>query len=82
MPSRQDDPPRCVKVTNVPLDLDSRDIKEAFEGEAGKVLHCHLSRGVATLRFFSAEDAKRAVKMFDRGELNGRTIHVQLERER
>lgn len=78
---RYDDGPRSVKVTNVPLDLDWRDIKDAFEVEAGKIHHCELNRGIALLRFASAEDAKRAVKMFDRGELNGRTIHVELERE-
>lgn len=80
-PGRYDEGPKSVKVTNVPLDLDWRDIKDAFEVEAGKIQHCELIRGIATLRFTSAEDAKRAVKMFDRGELNGRTIHVELGRE-
>jgi len=70
-----------IKVTNVPRDLGARDIKHAFEAEAGKTTSCELDgkRGVAYLTFAFPEDARKAVETFDRGELNGKTITVTLE---
>lgn len=68
-----------IKVTNVPSDLEATDIKEAFEAEAGRTTSCSLKRGVAYLEFTNAEDARKAVETFDRGELNGKTITVTLE---
>jgi len=70
---------RRIKVTNVPRDLSARDIKEAFEAEAGKTTQCELDRGVAFVTFTCTEDARKAVQTFDRGELNGKTIQVTLE---
>lgn len=69
---------RTVRVCNVPRNLDSRDIKEAFE-DNGPVLRCEVERGVAIITFENAADAKKAVQTFDRGELNGQTIFVSLE---
>jgi len=68
-----------IKVSNVPRDLKARDIKHAFEAEAGKTTSCELERGTAFLEFERAEDARKAVETFDRGELNGKTIQVILE---
>jgi len=68
-----------IKVTNVPRDLASRDIKDAFEAEAGKTVSCELDRGVAYLTFMRTADARKAVETFDRGELNGKTIAVTLD---
>mmetsp|Transcript_87021 Transcript_87021/g.182143 ORF Transcript_87021/g.182143 Transcript_87021/m.182143 type:complete len:424 (-) Transcript_87021:137-1408(-) len=67
-----------IKVTNVPLDLDRREIKEAF-GERGRVLKCEVDRGVAYVTFERASEAKKAMQTFDRGELNGQTIYVSLD---
>merc|ERR1719436_1331085 len=67
-----------IKVCNVPKNLDSRDIKEAFE-DTGRVLRCEVERGVANIIFSTLNDAKKAVTTFDRGELNGQTIFVTLE---
>lgn len=68
-----------VKVKNIPRDLEAQDIKEAFEAEAGKVARCELERGTAWITFVRHEDAKKAVQTFDRGELNGNIIAVQLD---
>jgi len=69
-----------IKVKNIPHDLDWRDIKGAFESEAGKIARCELERGVAWITFNRPEDARKAVETFDRGELNGKTIEVSIER--
>eukprot|EP00971_Amphidinium_carterae_P235280 4668820-Amphidinium_carterae.1 len=69
-----------VKVTNIPRDLDPRDIKEAFEEETGKIVECDVDRGTAFMTFKTPEAAKKAVETFDRGELNGQTIEVVLTR--
>lgn len=68
-----------IKVANVPRDLAARDIKHAFEAEAGKTTSCELDRGIAYLSFVKPEDARKAVETFDRGELNGKIITVTLE---
>eukprot|EP00421_Protoceratium_reticulatum_P017097 CAMPEP_0168397802 /NCGR_PEP_ID=MMETSP0228-20121227/21252_1 /TAXON_ID=133427 /ORGANISM="Protoceratium reticulatum, Strain CCCM 535 (=CCMP 1889)" /LENGTH=499 /DNA_ID=CAMNT_0008411287 /DNA_START=12 /DNA_END=1508 /DNA_ORIENTATION=- len=67
-----------IRVSNVPKNLDWRDIKEAFE-DNGRVTRCEVERGVAWVTFESAVDAKKAVQTFDRGELNGQTIFVTHE---
>jgi len=67
-----------IRVSNVPKNLDWRDIKEAFE-DNGRVTRCEVERGVAYVTFSSAADAKKAVQTFDRGELNGQTIYVTHE---
>merc|ERR1712203_193018 len=58
--------PRRVKVTNVPFDLDSRDIKEAFESAAGKIVSCDVDveRGCAWMLFARPEHARKAVATF------------------
>mmetsp|Transcript_183329 Transcript_183329/g.581366 ORF Transcript_183329/g.581366 Transcript_183329/m.581366 type:complete len:378 (+) Transcript_183329:760-1893(+) len=77
-PARTDTSGTRIKVTNVPLDLDRRDIKEAFE-DRGRVIRCEVDRGVAFVTFERAIDAKKAIQTFDRGELNGQTIFVSQE---
>jgi len=80
----EEEPPertsKQIKVKNIPHDLDWRDIKGAFEAEAGKIARCELDKGVAWITFQHAEDARKAVETFDRGELNGKTIEVSMER--
>lgn len=77
--ARTSEPAGCrIKVTNVPLDLDRHDIKEAFE-DRGRIVRCEVDRGVAMITFERAADAKQAVQTFDRGELNGQTIFVSLD---
>lgn len=71
--------PKSIKVTNIPKELKAADVREAFEGETGKVVLCELSRGVARITFAKAKDAQKAVDTFDRGELNGKIITVVLE---
>jgi len=73
-------PTKSIKVKNIPHDLDWRDIKGAFEAEAGKILRCELEKGTAWITFVRPEDARKAVETFDRGELNGKTIEVSMER--
>mmetsp|Transcript_34775 Transcript_34775/g.75578 ORF Transcript_34775/g.75578 Transcript_34775/m.75578 type:complete len:402 (-) Transcript_34775:9-1214(-) len=79
-PSERDRSEKSVKVTNIPTDLDWRDIKGAFENEAGKILRCEMEKGTAWITFEKASDARKAVDTFDRGELNGRTIEVTIVR--
>lgn len=84
--SRYDDdapperPSKQIKVKNIPHNLDWRDIKSAFEAEAGKISRCELDNGTAWITFLRPEDARKAVDTFDRGELNGKTIEVSIER--
>jgi len=66
-------------VTNIPRDLETDDIRNAFEGEAGPVVNCAMRNGTAWITFQHPNDAQRAVDTFDRGELNGRTISVVFE---
>lgn len=68
-----------VRVSNVPRNLDWRDIKDAFQ-DIGRVVECEVERGVAYVIFDNAVDAKKAVQTFDRGELNGQTIFVTHEK--
>eukprot|EP00448_Togula_jolla_P041117 CAMPEP_0170628380 /NCGR_PEP_ID=MMETSP0224-20130122/32641_1 /TAXON_ID=285029 /ORGANISM="Togula jolla, Strain CCCM 725" /LENGTH=455 /DNA_ID=CAMNT_0010955777 /DNA_START=1 /DNA_END=1368 /DNA_ORIENTATION=- len=67
-----------IRVTGVPTNLDWRDVQEAFE-DTGRVLKCEVKGGVAWITYKSALEAKKAVQTFDRGELNGQTIYVELE---
>lgn len=69
-----------IKVANIPRDLGMRDIREAFEAEAGRVEHCEMRGDTAYIEFGNAKDARKAVDTFDRGELNGRTIEVTFDR--
>jgi len=75
---RPEDDATNVEVSNIPLDLTTADIRYAFETQAGEILSCRLDRGVALIRFRRFEAARRAVDTFDRGELNGRRIQVEM----
>jgi len=66
-------------VKNIPLGLDSRDIRDAFQSATGVVTSCKLSHdGTARISFDRPEDAKKAVATFDQGELNGNIISVHV----
>lgn len=67
-----------IKVTNVPSNLNRRDVKEAFE-DSGTVVQCIVERGTSWVTFANAMDAKKAMYTFDRGQLNGNTIYVTLD---
>lgn len=67
-----------VKVTNIPKELDWRDIREAFENETGQIMSCDMRDGTAFLEFRYRKDALQAVETFDLGELNNSTISVKL----
>eukprot|EP00969_Alexandrium_andersonii_P335515 14828534-Alexandrium_andersonii.AAC.1 len=69
-------PSKHIEVRNIPLDLDWRDIKVAFEAEAGKIDRFRLKGGTAWITFKCPEDARKVVETFDRGELNGKMIEV------
>eukprot|EP00933_Yihiella_yeosuensis_P047131 TRINITY_DN4282_c1_g1_i1.p1 TRINITY_DN4282_c1_g1~~TRINITY_DN4282_c1_g1_i1.p1 ORF type:complete len:464 (-),score=125.33 TRINITY_DN4282_c1_g1_i1:34-1341(-) len=71
-------PRKTIRVSNVPRNLDKRDIQEAFE-DNGEVERCEVERGVAIITYTRASDAKKAVATFDRGELNGQTIFVAFD---
>ena len=68
---------KMVKVTNVPYDLTWQDVKDAFKS-AGPVERVELDKGVAWVKFSDARDASTAVKTYDGGEMNGRTIKVAI----
>lgn len=67
-----------IRVSNIPRNLDRRDIQEAFE-DCGRVVSCELNRGTAFVTFKNGTDAKKAAQTFDRGELNGQTILVTID---
>jgi RNA recognition motif-containing protein len=75
---RRTDSRRRVTVTNVPYDLTSKDLREAFES-VGDVERCHVDRGKAWVTFRTAREAQQAVRTYDRGEINGRTIRAVIE---
>lgn len=68
-----------IKVTNVPRDLDLRDIRDAFETETGKVAQCEQEGRTVYMTFAFPGSAKKAIETFDKGELNGKTISVALD---
>lgn len=69
---------RKIRVSNIPKNLDKRDIEEAFS-ETGRLVSVQVDRGVAFITFETTGDARQAVQTFDRGELNGQTIRVTFE---
>jgi len=69
---------RKIRVSNIPKNLDWRDIKEAFSDQ-GRLEKVVVERGVAFITFETVSEARKAVQTFDRGELNGQTIHVTFE---
>jgi len=68
-----------VKVTNIPPNLSSRDIREAFENETGEIIRCEMDKeGTCWIDYKHRNHAVKAVDTFDLGELNNRTIGVTL----
>lgn len=80
-PAPRSSGPRSIKVTNIPHDLETLDIQNAFEQEAGPIEKCVLRKGTAWITFERSSDAQRAVETFDRGELNGQLIDVVILRD-
>merc|ERR1719329_837665 len=68
-----------IRVSNVPSDLDLRDIRDAFEAETGKIAECQQEGRTVYMIFERPEAAKRAIETFDKGELNGKTIAVTFD---
>ena len=62
----------------MPRGLGRRDVKEAFEAEAGRVAKCEVRSNEAKILFHRSVSARKAVDIFNQGELNGRTIGVKL----
>mmetsp|Transcript_40419 Transcript_40419/g.125789 ORF Transcript_40419/g.125789 Transcript_40419/m.125789 type:complete len:126 (-) Transcript_40419:62-439(-) len=67
-----------VKVRNVPPNLPERDLRNAFEASTGEILRFELIRDTAYITFSRPEDAQKAVETFDRGNLNGNCIDVEI----
>ena len=68
---------KMVKVTNIPYDLTWHDVKDAFKA-VGQVDRCELDKGTAWVTFADSRDAVAAVKSYDGGDMNGRTIKVTI----
>jgi len=78
-PTSSDSQAKKVKVTNLPFDLDENDITKAFEKEAGRIVDCWSeNKGSIVMIFERAQDAQTAVDTYHKGELNKRTIDVEL----
>jgi RNA recognition motif-containing protein len=68
---------RTVIVTNVPSDLDSKDLKRAFSA-VGVVELCLIVDGMTQITFNTAESALKAVETYNKGKLNGQRIAVKV----
>lgn len=68
---------KTVKVTNIPYDLAWKDVKDAFSS-AGEIERCDVQKGTAWITFYDTQGAQKALKDYDGGEMNGRTIRVSL----
>jgi RNA recognition motif-containing protein len=66
-----------VNVTNVPSDLDWKDLKSAFSVVGGVEL-CITLDGMTQITFSTAESALKAVETYHNGKLNGQRIAVKL----
>eukprot|EP00969_Alexandrium_andersonii_P040507 1776040-Alexandrium_andersonii.AAC.1 len=65
-------------VRNIPADLSCRDIETAFEQAVGTIVSCKLNKDMARITFLNSRAARKAVDIFDQGEMNGNIIEVSL----
>lgn len=76
-------------VGNIPFRVLESDLYDLFS-QAGVVTSCNLmidratgrSRGFAFIEFSTPEEAQKAVQMFDKYELHGRALTVNIARPR
>ena len=69
-----------VRVSNVPRELSSGDIEEAFS-QSGKVRKCRSTgAGSFSVVFENEKDASDAIYRYDGGSLNGSKIRVEMQR--
>ena len=79
---------RGIFVSGLNFKARTRDI-ESFFGKAGKILKCDLqkdsatgkSKGNATVQYASAEDARKAVQIFDGQKFMSMRLNVRPDRE-
>ncbi len=64
-----------VRVTNIPYDVTWREVKDAF-AKTAPVERCDVKDGEATISFKTHSDAKRAIEVYNGGNMNGRSIKV------
>ncbi|PLW43734.1 hypothetical protein PCANC_19421 [Puccinia coronata f. sp. avenae] len=76
---------RLLFVGNLPFNLQWQDLKDLFR-QAGNILRADVamtgegrSRGYGTVLFSTAEDAMKAVDMYDGYELKGRALKVRFD---
>lgn len=68
---------KTVKVTNIPYDLAWKDVRDAFSS-AGEIERCDVQKGTAWITFYDTHGAQKALRDYDGGDMNGRTIRVSL----
>lgn len=79
---------RGIFVSNIDYKAGSRDLKDYFK-KAGEIVNFQLqkdpatgkSKGCATVQYAAANDAVRAVRMFDREQFMGLILKVRLDKE-
>ena len=64
---------RKVRITNIPYDVNWRDVKEAF-AKTVAVERCDVEKGEAVIIFGSHADALKAINTYNGGNMNGRVI--------
>eukprot|EP00397_Hematodinium_sp_SG-2012_P024091 GEMP01025077.1.p1 GENE.GEMP01025077.1~~GEMP01025077.1.p1 ORF type:complete len:229 (+),score=54.96 GEMP01025077.1:59-745(+) len=69
---------RRILVENIPRNLDSKDLEEAFL-EVGKVHHVEVEGGKAWVIFASSKEAYEAEHRYDGGQINKQTIRVSVQ---
>ncbi|OAV94897.1 hypothetical protein, variant [Puccinia triticina 1-1 BBBD Race 1] len=76
---------RLLFVGNLPFNLQWQDLKDLFR-QAGNILRADVattvegrSRGFGTVLFATAEDALKALEMYDGYELKGRALKVRFD---
>ncbi|KNZ51747.1 hypothetical protein VP01_382g4 [Puccinia sorghi] len=84
-PHGQNSASRLLFVGNLPFNLQWQDLKDLFR-QAGNILRADVamtgegrSRGFGTVMFATAEDARKAQKMYDGYELKGRALKVRFD---
>ncbi|KAI7965019.1 hypothetical protein MJO29_003117 [Puccinia striiformis f. sp. tritici] len=81
----QHPPSRLLFVGNLPFNLQWQDLKDLFR-QAGNILRADVaataegrSRGFGTVLFATADDALKALEMYDGYEIKGRALKVRFD---